>query len=88
MVKLEGTKVVDGEAPPSILHFNPRIRGDYSGKPVIEMNSCCKMQWAPSRRCEDFASHPGEETDTTRGRERKGMRVQRTARKPTASARR
>ncbi|VAH12843.1 unnamed protein product [Triticum turgidum subsp. durum] len=62
MVELVGTKVVDGEAPPRILHFNPRIRGDYSGKPVIEMNSCYRMQWAQSHRCEGFASRPAEET--------------------------
>uniref|UniRef100_A0ACD5U8R2 Uncharacterized protein n=1 Tax=Avena sativa TaxID=4498 RepID=A0ACD5U8R2_AVESA len=62
MVELVGTKVVDGEAPPRILHFNPRIRGDYSGKPVIEMNSCYRMQWGRSQRCEGYASRPAEET--------------------------
>jgi hypothetical protein len=62
MVELVGTKVVDGEAPPRILHFNPRIRGDYSGRPVIEMNSCYRMQWGRSQRCEGFASRPAEET--------------------------
>ena len=62
MVELVGTKVVDGEAPPRILHFNPRIRGDYCGEPVIEMNSCYRMQWARSHRCEGFASRPAEET--------------------------
>ncbi|KAG8081021.1 hypothetical protein GUJ93_ZPchr0007g6361 [Zizania palustris] len=62
MVELVGTKAVDGEAPPRILHFNPRIRGDYSGKPVIEMNSCYRMQWGQSHRCEGHASRPGEET--------------------------
>uniref|UniRef100_A0A0D9WWI5 Galectin domain-containing protein n=1 Tax=Leersia perrieri TaxID=77586 RepID=A0A0D9WWI5_9ORYZ len=62
MVELVGTKAVDGEAPPRILHFNPRIRGDYSGKPVIEMNSCYRMQWGQSQRCEGYASRPAEET--------------------------
>ncbi|CAM0905611.1 unnamed protein product [Alopecurus aequalis] len=62
MVELVGTKVVDGEAPPRILHFNPRIRGDYSGKPVIEMNSCYRMQWGRSQRCEGYASRSAEET--------------------------
>ncbi|XP_062190133.1 hydroxyproline O-galactosyltransferase GALT5-like [Phragmites australis] len=62
MVELVGTKAVDGEAPPRILHFNPRIRGDYSRKPVIEMNSCYRMQWGQSQRCEGFASRPAEDT--------------------------
>jgi hypothetical protein len=66
MVELVGTKVVDGEAPPRILHFNPRIRGDYSGKPVIEMNSCYRMQWGRSQRCEGYASRPAEETGELR----------------------
>ncbi|CAN6209590.1 unnamed protein product [Urochloa humidicola] len=62
MVELIGTKAVDGEAPPRILHFNPRIRGDYSRRPVIEMNSCYRMQWGQSQRCEGFASRPAEDT--------------------------
>jgi hydroxyproline O-galactosyltransferase 2/3/4/5/6 len=62
MVELVGTKAVDGEAPPRILHFNPRIRGDYSRKPVIEMNSCYRMQWGQSHRCEGFASRATEDT--------------------------
>jgi hydroxyproline O-galactosyltransferase 2/3/4/5/6 len=62
MVELVGTKAVDGEAPPRILHFNPRIRGDYSRNPVIEMNSCYRMQWGQSQRCEGFASRPADDT--------------------------
>jgi hydroxyproline O-galactosyltransferase 2/3/4/5/6 len=62
MVELVGTKAVDGEAPPRILHLNPRIRGDYSRKPVVEMNSCYRMQWGQSQRCEGFASRPVEDT--------------------------
>ncbi|KAI4968095.1 hypothetical protein ZWY2020_005443 [Hordeum vulgare] len=68
MVELMGTKVVDGEAPPRILHFNPKICGDYSGKPVIEMNSCYRMQRARSHRCEGFASRPAEETGESSSR--------------------
>ncbi|KAE8771606.1 putative beta-1,3-galactosyltransferase 18 [Hordeum vulgare] len=68
MVELVGTKVVDSEAPPRILHSNPRIRGDYSDKPVIEMNSCYRMQWARSQRCEGFASRPAEETGESSSR--------------------
>ena len=40
MMELQGLKTVDGEDPPRILHFNPRLRGDWSGKPVIEQNTC------------------------------------------------
>ncbi|KAF2282545.1 hypothetical protein GH714_043753 [Hevea brasiliensis] len=36
MMELQGLKTVDGEEPPRILHFNPRLKGDWSGKPVIE----------------------------------------------------
>jgi hypothetical protein len=62
MVELLGTKAVQGEEPPRVLHFNPRIRGDFSGRPVIELNTCYRMQWAQPQRCEGFASPPGEDT--------------------------
>lgn len=44
MMELQGLKTVDGEDPPRILHFNPRLKGDWSGKPVIEQNTCYRMQ--------------------------------------------
>uniref|UniRef100_A0A0D9W0A8 Galectin domain-containing protein n=1 Tax=Leersia perrieri TaxID=77586 RepID=A0A0D9W0A8_9ORYZ len=62
MVELVGTKAVQGEEPPRILHFNPRIRGDFSGRPVIELNTCYRMQWAQPQRCEGWASRPDEDT--------------------------
>jgi hypothetical protein len=62
MVELLGTKAVQGEEPPRVLHFNPRIRGDFSGRPVIELNTCYRMQWAQPQRCEGFASRPDEDT--------------------------
>jgi hypothetical protein len=43
MVELLGTKAVQGEEPPRILHFNPRITGDFSGRPIIELNTCYQM---------------------------------------------
>lgn len=61
MVELLGTKAVQGEEPPRILHFNPRIAGDFSGRPVIELNTCFRMQWAQPQRCEGWASPPDEE---------------------------
>ncbi|TVU17599.1 hypothetical protein EJB05_33645, partial [Eragrostis curvula] len=44
----KGFKTVDGEDPPRILHFNPHLHGDWSIKPVIEQNSCYRMQWGTS----------------------------------------
>jgi hypothetical protein len=39
MVDLQGLRAVDGEDPPHVLHFNSRLRGDWSGRPVIEHNT-------------------------------------------------
>ncbi|MBA0630810.1 hypothetical protein Godav_002871 [Gossypium davidsonii] len=55
-------KTVDGEDPPRILHFNPRLKGDWSGKPVIEQNTCYRMQWGSALRCEGWKSRADEET--------------------------
>lgn len=62
MMELQGLKVVDKEEPPKILHFNPRLKGDYSGKPVIEQNTCYRMQWGSSLRCEGWKSRADEDT--------------------------
>ncbi|EPS58789.1 hypothetical protein M569_16024, partial [Genlisea aurea] len=62
MMELQGLKTVDGEDPPRILHLNPRLKGDWSGKPVIEMNTCYRMQWGTSQRCEGWRSRADEET--------------------------
>ncbi|KAK3149028.1 hypothetical protein QOZ80_3AG0211970 [Eleusine coracana subsp. coracana] len=62
MLELLGTNAVQGEEPPRILHFNPRIRGDFSGRPVIELNTCYRMQWAQPQRCQGWASRPDEDT--------------------------
>ena len=62
MMELQGLKTVDGEDPPRILHFNPRLRGDWSGKPVIEQNTCYRMQWGSALRCEGWKSRADEET--------------------------
>ncbi|XP_010550643.1 PREDICTED: hydroxyproline O-galactosyltransferase GALT6 [Tarenaya hassleriana] len=61
-LELQGLKAVDGEEPPRILHFNPRLKGDWSGKPVIEQNSCYRMQWGLAQRCEGWRSGDDEET--------------------------
>ncbi|KAG9152833.1 hypothetical protein Leryth_017657 [Lithospermum erythrorhizon] len=62
MMELQGLKTVDGEDPPRILHFNPRLKGDWSAKPVIEQNTCYRMQWGTSQRCEGWLSRADEET--------------------------
>lgn len=62
MMELQGLKTVEGEDPPRILHLNPRLKGDWSGKPVIEHNSCYRMQWGTAQRCEGWKSRADEET--------------------------
>ncbi|KAA3482898.1 hydroxyproline O-galactosyltransferase GALT4 [Gossypium australe] len=62
MMELQGLKTVEGEDPPQILHFNPRLKGDWSGKPVIKQNTCYRMQWGTSLRCEGWKSRADEET--------------------------
>jgi len=51
-VELRGLRAVDGEEPPRILHLNPRLRGDWSGRSVLEMNTCFRMQWGRAQRCD------------------------------------
>ncbi|KAF5475088.1 hypothetical protein F2P56_006933 [Juglans regia] len=57
MVELQGLKVVDGEEPPKILHLNPRLKGDWSKRPVIEHNTCYRMQWGKAQRCDGLPSN-------------------------------
>jgi hypothetical protein len=61
---LQGLKAIDNaeEEPPSILHLNPRIKGDLSGKPIIEHNTCYKMRWGTPLRCDGGKSRADEET--------------------------
>ncbi|XP_019164731.1 PREDICTED: hydroxyproline O-galactosyltransferase GALT5-like [Ipomoea nil] len=61
MMELLGLENVDGEDPPRILHFNPRLKGDWSRTPVIELNTCYRMQWGNAIRC-DGKSNTDEET--------------------------
>ncbi|KAF3493998.1 hypothetical protein DY000_02055417 [Brassica cretica] len=61
MMELQGLKAVEGEDPPRILHFNPRIRGDWSGRSVIEQNTCYRMQWGSALRCDGRESSDEEE---------------------------
>ncbi|KAJ3670757.1 hypothetical protein LUZ60_008183 [Juncus effusus] len=62
VVELQGLKAVDGEEPPKILHLNPRIKGDWSEKPVIEHNTCYRMSWGKAMRCTGLPSKDIEET--------------------------
>ncbi|PWZ26206.1 Hydroxyproline O-galactosyltransferase GALT2 [Zea mays] len=52
MVELQGLRAVDGEDPPRILHLNPRLRGDWSQHPILEHNTCYRMQWGAAQRCD------------------------------------
>ncbi|GAA0169191.1 glycosyltransferase [Lithospermum erythrorhizon] len=74
MMELQGLRIVDGEDPPRILHFNPRLKGDWSGKPVIEQNTCYRMQWGTSLRCEGWRSKDDEETVDGQAKCEKWMR--------------
>lgn len=55
-VELQGLKAVVAEDPPKILHLNPRLRGDWSQQPVIEHNTCYRMQWGAAQRCDGIPS--------------------------------
>ncbi|XP_058180808.1 hydroxyproline O-galactosyltransferase GALT6-like isoform X2 [Rhododendron vialii] len=62
MVELQGVKDDDGEDPPRMLHFNARLKGDRSRKPVIEQNTRYRMQWGTAIRCDGRKSFVIEET--------------------------
>lgn len=57
VVELQGLRDVDGEDPPRMLHFNPRLKGDASGEPVIEQNTRYRMQWGTAIRCDGRKSY-------------------------------
>ncbi|KAM6551991.1 hypothetical protein CsatB_001799 [Cannabis sativa] len=61
MVELQGLKAVDGEDPPKIMHLNPRLKGDWSHRPVIEHNTCYRMQWGGAQRCDGLPSKSDED---------------------------
>lgn len=56
MIELQGLKSVEGEDPPKIFHLNPRLKGDWSRRPVIEHNTCYRMQWGTAQRCDGLPS--------------------------------
>ncbi|XLR43047.1 hypothetical protein HN51_027083 [Arachis hypogaea] len=60
MVELQGLKSVEGEDPPKILHLNPRLRGDWSKRPVIEHNICYRMHWRTAQRCNGLSIEDDE----------------------------
>ncbi|XP_074575004.1 hydroxyproline O-galactosyltransferase GALT2-like [Curcuma longa] len=62
MVELQGLKSVQNEDPPKLLHFNPRLKGDWSEKPIIEHNTCYRMQWGKALRCNGEASKGDDAT--------------------------
>ena len=62
VMELQRLRIVDGEDPVRMLHFNPRLKGDWSEKPVIELNTCYRMQWGTSLRCDGRKSMADDET--------------------------
>ncbi|KAL6622642.1 hypothetical protein ACP70R_032521 [Stipagrostis hirtigluma subsp. patula] len=62
-VELRGLRAADGEEPPRILHLNPRLRGDWSGRPVLEMNTCFRMHWGKAQRCDGTPSKDDDLVD-------------------------
>ncbi|RWW21509.1 hypothetical protein GW17_00014334 [Ensete ventricosum] len=62
VLELQGLKSVDSEDPPKILHLNPRLKGDWSQVPIIEHNTCYRMQWSKALRCDGVPSKEDEET--------------------------
>jgi hypothetical protein len=64
MVELQGLRAVDGEDPPRILHLNPRLRGDWSQRPIIEHNTCYRMQWGSAQRCDGLPPEDNEDKGT------------------------
>ncbi|CAN6455233.1 unnamed protein product [Victoria cruziana] len=62
MLELRGLRAVDGEEPPRILHLNPRLKGDWSKVPVIEHNTCYRMQWGTAQRCDGLQSKENDDT--------------------------
>lgn len=63
-VELQGLRAVDGEDPPKILHLNPRVRGDWNKRPVIEHNTCYRMQWGRAMRCDGSPSQDEDDRGT------------------------
>lgn len=62
VLELQGLKSVDGEDPPKILHLNPRLKGDWSQRPIVEHNTCYRMQWGKALRCDGVPSQENDET--------------------------
>ncbi|KAM0849245.1 hypothetical protein ACQ4PT_053853 [Festuca glaucescens] len=62
-VELRGLRASDGEDPPMILHLNPRLQGDWSRRPVLEMNTCFRMQWGKAQRCDGTPSKDDDRVD-------------------------
>ena len=62
IVELKGLKVLDNEDPPRILHVNPRLKGDWSGKSIFEVNTCYRGQWGIAQRCNGLETQFEDDT--------------------------
>ncbi|CAA6659043.1 unnamed protein product [Spirodela intermedia] len=50
-----------GEQAVMVSQFMMELQGDWSGKPVIEQNTCYRMQWGTALRCDGAKSRADEE---------------------------
>eukprot|EP00249_Psilotum_nudum_P022360 c28485_g1_i2 orf=183-2384(+) len=66
-LELQGLIVVGDEDPPRVLHVNPRLKGDWAGHPVIELNTCYRGQWGRAQRCVGLASEDDDDDGTVDG---------------------
>lgn len=63
MFELHGPRPSEDDQPSRIIHINPRLKGDWSEKPVIELNSFMKGMWGRSQRCDGSRSQYQERVE-------------------------
>ncbi|KAH7294266.1 hypothetical protein KP509_28G063000 [Ceratopteris richardii] len=63
VLELRGQRPSDDSERSRVLHINPRLRGDFTGKPVIEINTFINGFWGRSQRCEGSESHDHEKVE-------------------------
>ncbi|KAJ7565090.1 hypothetical protein O6H91_02G047500 [Diphasiastrum complanatum] len=51
ILELRTSNLGDSEDASRLLHVNPRLKGDWRRKPVIEYNTCYRGQWGLRQRC-------------------------------------
>eukprot|EP00249_Psilotum_nudum_P011010 c22912_g1_i1 orf=266-2434(-) len=56
VMELLGTKRIKSQHPSPIFLVNPKLKGDWSNKSVIDLNTCYGGEWGSNQRC-DGSSH-------------------------------